>query len=301
METVATGLLIPEGPVALSDGSVLIVEVGSGRISRIQPDGALRLVAQVDGGPNGAAIGPDGAAYICNNGGGFACDLVDGMLHIAFAPDRYMGGSIQRLDLQSGAVTTLYAACENMPLRAPNDLIFDADGGFWFTDHGNSAPDSKTYGGLYHARPDGSMIRQIRQHLLSPNGIGLSPDGRWLYWADTMTARLWRAAIVAPGELADYGHAPGELVATVPGHIMLDSLAVEADGRVCIGSIIHGGIIVIDPQTGTSAHVPVEDHMVTNICFGGADGRDVWITAAGTGRLLRGRWPKPGLKLAFNA
>lgn len=120
METVATGLLIPEGPVALSDGSVLIVEVGAGRISRLHPDGALRLVAQVDGGPNGAAIGPDGAAYICNNGGGFACDLVDGLLHITFAPERYVGGSIQR---KRRCNHPLYGVRERTVARAERSYI----------------------------------------------------------------------------------------------------------------------------------------------------------------------------------
>lgn len=301
MDVMATRLLIPEGPVVLADGSALIVEVGAGQLSRVSADGVITLVACLGGGPNGMAIGPDGAAYVCNNGGGFDCTLREGILSLAFAPDRYVGGSIQRVDLSSGTATTLYATCDELPLLAPNDLVFDAVGGFWFTDHGTSSPQAKTYGALFYALPDGSKIRRVRQGLLSPNGVGVSPDDRWLYWADTLSARLWRAEIVAPGQLADYGRAPGEVVATAPGNIMLDSLAVEADGRVCIGSIGLGGITVIDPADGTCDHLPLDDGMVTNIAFGGADGRDVWITAAGTGRLLRGRWPKPGLPLAFGA
>lgn len=300
MDVIAQGLLIPEGPVALAGGSLLFVEVGRGTLSRVAPGGGVTTVAELGGGPNGVAIGPDGAAYVCNNGGGFDVRLVDGRVAIGFAPERYAGGSIQRVDLSSGAVTKLYAAWDDAPLLAPNDLVFDAAGGFWFTDHGTSSASGKTYGGLYYAQADGSAIRRVRAGLLSPNGVGLSPDGRWLYWADTLTARLWRAEVTGPGMLADHGGAPGEVVATAPGNVMLDSLAVEADGRVCIGSIARGGIMVVDPA-GESAHVPLDDHMVTNICFGGADGRDVWITAAGTGRILRGRWPRPGLPLAFTA
>jgi gluconolactonase len=286
--------------VALRDGSVLFVEVGRGTLSRLLPDGTVALVADMGGGPNGVAIGPDGAAYVCNNGGGFDAQLVDGRIAIGFAPDRYVGGSIQRVDLASGAVTTLYAACNDAPLLAPNDIVFDATGGFWFTDHGTSSATAKTYGGLYYALPDGSAIRRVRSGLLSPNGIGLSPDGRWLAWADTQTARLWRAQVTGPGTLVDYPGAPGEVLATAPGHVMLDSLAVEADGRTCIGSIGQGGITIVDP-TGAIDHLPLDDFMVTNLCFGGEDNRDVWITAAGTGRLLRGRWPRPGLPLAFTA
>ena len=300
MDVAASGFLLPEGPVALADGSVLVVEVGGGRLSRVAANGSVEVVAHLGGGPNGAAIGPDGAVYVCNNGGGYDCAMVDGRLRIALAPERYVGGSIQRVDLATGVATTLYTDCDGVRLLAPNDIVFDADGGLWFTDHGLSEAHRKTYGGLYYAHVDGDHIRCVRPRLLSPNGIGLSPDGRWLYWADTLTARLWRAEVTGPGRLASDGAMPGELVATAPGHIMLDSLAVEADGAVCIGSIARGGITVITPD-GACDHVPIDDPMVTNICFGGEDGRNVWITAAGTGRLLRGRWPRPGLPLAFNA
>lgn len=300
MKTIVTGLLLPEGPVALADGSTLVVEVGTGRVNRIFADGRLIVVAELGGGANGAAIGPDGGAYVCNNGSGFACTLVDGFLQTAFAPERYVGGSIQRVDLATGAVTTLYAECDGTPLLAPNDIVFDASGGFWFTDHGMSEPHRKTYGAICYALPDGSAIRRVRERLISPNGIGISPDGRWLYWADTLTARVWRAEITAPGALADYGHAAGELVVAVPGDIMLDSLAVEAGGFICVGCIKQGGIAVIDPENGTCEHMPIDDFMVTNLCFGGADMQDVWFTAAGTGRLLRGRWPRPGLAHPFD-
>lgn len=301
-ETIAEGLFIPEGPVAMADGSILVVEVGGGKVHRISAAGERSLLADLGGGPNGAAIGPDGALYVCNNGGGYACEFVEGHLRIQLDPATYVGGSIQRVDLTTGAATTLYDNCDGAPLLAPNDIVFDKAGGFWFTDHGRSEVERKTYGGLYYAHVDGSLIRRARPYLLSPNGIGLSPDEDWLYWTDTMTGRLWKAAIVAPGQLAEAHGMPGEVVQTLPGYQMLDSLAVDVNGKVCVGTIVNGGITIFDPATGTSEHVPVEgDWMVTNICFGGADNRDVWITAAATGRVLKGRWPVAGLPLAFNA
>ena len=298
--TIAEGLFIPEGPVALADGSVLIVEVGGGLVHRIAANGTRSVLADLGGGPNGAAIGPDGALYVCNNGGGYACEFIDGNLRVELDPASYVGGSIQRVDLTTGTVTTLYDSYDGARLLAPNDIVFDPHGGFWFTDHGRSEIERKTYGSLYYAHIDRSLIRRARASLLSPNGIGLSPDGRWLYWTDTLTGRLWKAAIVAPGQLAEPRGMPGEVVKTLPGYQMLDSLAVEQDGRICVGTIVNGGITIFDP-TGTSEHLPIDDWMVTNICFGGADGRDVWITAAATGRLLKGRWPRPGLPLAFGA
>ena len=296
-ETIASGLLIPEGPVALSDGSVLLVEVAAGRLDRVTPDGRIEVVADLGGGPNGAAIGPDGLVYVCNNGGSATCELIDGVAHVGLDPARYAGGAIQVVDLADGRHHTLYRDCDGIPLHGPNDIVFDASGGFWFTDFGRPTGDGQIFGGLFHAYADGSHIRCARRGLLSPNGIGFSPDGGTLYWTDTHTARLWACSIRAPGLLAD----DDRVVQTLPGHRMLDSLAVEADGRVCAGTIIAGGITVFDPATGTSEHLALDDPMVTNICFAGPDHRTAWITAAGTGRLLRAEWPRPGLPLAFEA
>lgn len=295
---VGSGLLIPEGPVVLADGACIVVEVGSGRITRFAADGAATVIATVPGGPNGAALGPDGGLYLCNNGGGFDCRLDGGQLAITPAPDSWVGGSLQRLDLVTGELSTLCTEIDGRPLQAPNDLVFDSAGGLWFTDHGRTTFDGRGWGALGYLPHGGGPAVRVREGLLSPNGIGLSPDGLFLYWADTLSARLWRAEIEGPGTLADYGGQPGEVIASPPGNLMLDSLAVEADGRVCIGTIGTGGITVAD-GLGGSELVPLDDGVVTNICFGGADMQDVWITAAGTGRVLKGRWPRPGLKLAF--
>src|SRR5580765_7072570 len=66
---ITSGLQFPEGPIAMPDGSVLLVEIRRGTLSRVTPDGRITVVADCGGGPNGAAIGPDGACYVANNGG----------------------------------------------------------------------------------------------------------------------------------------------------------------------------------------------------------------------------------------
>src|SRR4051812_50101963 len=72
LREIVSGLQFPEGPIAMDDGSVLLVEIKRGTLSRVDVDaGTIDVVADCGGGPNGAAIGPDGAVYICNNGGGF--------------------------------------------------------------------------------------------------------------------------------------------------------------------------------------------------------------------------------------
>ena len=99
LRVLATGLEFPEGPVVMPDGSVVLVEIRGRRLTRVYPDGAKEVVAEIPGGPNGAALGPDGKMYICNNGG-FAWIPTGKMIMPGPQPEDYLGGSIQRVDLQ---------------------------------------------------------------------------------------------------------------------------------------------------------------------------------------------------------
>ena len=301
LQLVAEGLQFPEGPVAMADGSIILTEIKAGVLSRITPDGKRTVFAEVGGGPNGAAVGPDNAIYVTNNGSSFEWLDQGGLTIPGPTPASHVGGSIQRVDLKTGAITTVYDSCDGRRLIGPNDLVFDKTGGMWFTDHGASTPEGRRYGALYYARPDGSKIVRHRAHVSSPTGVGLSPDEKGVDAADTQLGRLWAFDISAPGELAPPpGFAPGRVICNLPGFQLLDSLAVEAGGKVCVATIINGGITAFDPD-GSTEHFAVPDLVTTNICFGGADMRDAWITASSTGRLYKCRWPRPGLKLNFNA
>lgn len=299
-DRVATGLGFPEGPIAMPDGSVLFVDIRGGSLGRVAADGSHQTIARLGGGPNGAAMGPGNAVYVCNNGGMTWHEAGD-LVFPGHAPPDYQTGSIQRVDLATGKVTTLYTQCDGRPLRGPNDLVFDAHGGFWFSDLGKSTEWTMDRGALYYALADGSKIVCARKGLMSPNGVGLSPGQDVLYVAETYTGRLWAFDIVAPGQLAP-PPAPwlsGRLIATLPGLTMLDSLAVEESGRVCVAGGPQGGITTFEPDGRIGFHALPGEVVVTNICFGGADRRDAWVTASGTGRLYKARWPGPGLRLNF--
>jgi gluconolactonase len=302
MELVTDGLLFPEGPIAMADGSVLLVEIKRQTLTRVKPDGTTEVVAELGGGPNGAAIGPDGAVYITNNGGFEWVERPDGMLAPHGTPDYYESGKIQRVDLSTGAVTTVYDSCDGRPLRGPNDLVFDETGGFWFTDLGKANAEWSHHGHLLYARPDGSSITRVREGMVSPNGVGLSPDGKTVYVAETHTGRLWAFEVAGPGELAVPADmwAPGRVFGPLPGYQLFDSLAVEADGHICVATIVNGGITAFDPADGSHEHFAFPDGITTNICFGGADMQDAWVTCSGTGKLFKVRWPRPGLKLKYN-
>ncbi|HLZ75711.1 SMP-30/gluconolactonase/LRE family protein [Phenylobacterium sp.] len=298
---VTEGLEFPEGPIAMADGSIILTEIKGQRLTRVTPDGGKETVVETGGGPNGAAIGPDGAIWITNNGGSFEWLENQGLTIPGPTPASHKGGSLQRYDLKSGKLETVYDGCEGRPLHGPNDLVFDKQGGVWFTDHGCGTPEGRKYGGLYYAKCDGSHISRQRDHLISPNGIGLSPDETTVYAADTQLGRLWAFDVAEPGVLAPGpGFAPGRVICNLPDYQLLDSLAVEAGGKVCVATIINGGITAFDPD-GSTEHFPFPDLICTNICFGGADMMDAWITASSTGKLYKARWPRPGLKLNFNA
>jgi len=296
---IARGLGFPEGPVALADGSVLVVEVATGRLTRIERSGALTTVAQLGGGPNGAAIGPDEHCYVCNNGG-FKWRTDDGFTRPIGEAADYEGGSIQRVNLANGKVETLYTHCDGHPLHGPNDIVFDAQGGFWFTDFGKKLADRIMNGGVFYARTDGSFIRRAAYPFLTPNGIGLSPDGRTLYVAETETSRLWSYPIRGPGELAlEPFPSPngGKLVHGLPGYQRFDSLAVEEGGNICVATLVRGGISVFSPGGELLEFHEAPEGYCTNICFGGPELHTAYITLSGYGNLFEARWPRRGLRL----
>lgn len=298
---VCAGLQFPEGPIAMADGSVILVEIQRQTLSRVQPDGRIETIAHLGGGPNGAAVGPDGMIYVCNNGG-FLWTRTDGITRPVGTPSDYVTGSIQRVDPDTGAFETLYDSCDGQPLRGPNDIVFDAQGGFYFTDLGKSTADYVHHGAFYYAAADGSQIRRVNAPMITPNGIGLSPDGKTVHVAETRTGRVWSFDLIAPGQIAPQPFTmPGRLLATLPDYQLLDSLAVQADGGICVATLMRGGISVVPPDGGPVTFIAGPgDPYITNICFGGADMRDAWITASGTGCLYHARWPSPGLRLHFN-
>src|SRR5919201_3336268 len=237
IKILARDLGFPEGPVWMSDGSVILGEISGRKVTRVAPDGTKTEIGKAGGGPNGVATGPDGALYVCNNGGA-VYQTTPSFLSTGPAPD-YKGGSIQRIDPKTGETRTLYTECNGHKLSAPNDIVFDRQGGFYFTDLGKRYARHRDHGGVYYALPDGSKIVCLAYPMLSPNSCGLSPDGRILYVADTESSRLFAFDVVGPGALAKpEGHAPhsGRVIGGAPGPARFDSLAVLQNGNIAVAT-----------------------------------------------------------------
>ena len=297
-----SGLDFPEGPVVMDDGSIVLVEIAGPRLSRITQEGKKETIAEWDdpssAGPNGAAVGPDGCMYVCNNGG-FIWSEYNGM---QFPLDRstganqapnYVSGSIDRVDLATGEITSIYSEFEGDHLCGPNDIVFDATGGFWFTDLGKQRSREVDKGAVYYAQPDGSAIQRSIDNIDHPNGCGLSPDGKTLYVAQTTTGRLWAYDLEAPGVLKSRR---GRCIANTLGS--LDSLAVEEDGTIVVAAL-PDGLLVVRPDE-SHEYVSVDGPLTTNIAFSRGDENIAYVTESGSGSLLAMEWPRSGLELTFS-
>jgi gluconolactonase len=283
---VTSGLRFPEGPIALLDGAVLVVEIAGGALTRVEPDGEKHVVAECGGGPNGAAFGPDGAVYVCNDGG-LACKTEDG---ITFPYGRLPGndgGTLQRVDLADGSVDNLYTHCDGERIGGLNDIVFDVRGWCYFVD--------TMQGRLYYANPDGSEIICAASELALPNGMGLSPDGDRLYVSETYTGRVVAWDVLGDGTLVPRG-----MIHQAQGHGW-DGLAIDGAGNVCIANLQQSGVTILSPDGGVRGEVtvPLHDPYVTNVCFGGTDGTTAFICSSGRGRLYATEWPFPGLRLNY--
>ncbi len=198
-------------------------------------------------------------------------------------------------------MTLLFDRCGAQRLPGPNDIVFDVHGGFYFSDLGKAGARDRDHGGPYYAQADGSKIMEVAYPILTPNGVGLSPDGNTVYVAETETARLWAFDLEAPGVARKHPFPSphgGRLVIGMGGFQRFDSLAVEAAGNICVATLVSGCISVISPDGALVRQVPTGDPMTTNICFGGPDLRTAYVTLSGTGRLVAFNWKEPGLRLA---
>jgi gluconolactonase len=306
MKVIAEDLWFPEGPVWLGDGSLLVVEIRRQTLTRVWLDGRKKIIAHLGGGPNGAAIGPDGYCYVANSGGVHFVQREDGCWVGGGTPADYTNGSIQRVDINSGKFEVLYDKVGERSILGANDLAFDEHGGFWFTDPGKSRHREMDRGSVCYAKADGSMIREVIFPIHKPNGVGLSPDGKTLYVAETDSGRLWAWNLKGPGELAQPPRPSTEsphgsqLIYGWPSYARFDSLAIEANGNICVGTLDRGGITICSPAGGLVefAAVPGDTH-ATNLCFGGPGLSKAYITQSYAGRLVEVDWPRSGLPLPY--
>ncbi|QNP60376.1 SMP-30/gluconolactonase/LRE family protein [Paenacidovorax monticola] len=257
-----------EGPVFDDAGNLYVTDIPWGRIFRIDPQGAWTLVAEYDGEPNGMKFLDAGTLLITD----------------------YKNG-LMRLDVATGAVTPYLQRRNSERFKGVNDLIFDSADNLYFTDQGQSGLHDPS-GRLYRLRPNG-QLDLLLSNVPSPNGVALSPDERVLYLGVTRGNCVWRVPLLPDGSVAKVGQ-----FFTSYGPSGPDGLAVDAEGRVLVANPGLGCVWVLNGRAE-----PVEvlrgvpGSSTTNLAFGGADGRTLYVTDSTHGHILRAALDVPGLPL----
>jgi sugar lactone lactonase YvrE len=246
---VASGFCFLEAPRADRDGSVWFTDVVLGGLRRLLPDGRVDEWLAGRRWIGGIVLNSDGAV-LCSGGDGIAW-----------------------LDPASGASGMLLRAIDGKPVRGVNELLPDGSGGLFFgtadvaeAEHGGERGPSE----LFRLAADGK-VRQLCGGLTFSNGIGLSPDGRRLYFNDTFVGTY------ACDLLPDGGLGKRVLLAEQRD---CDGLAVDREGGIWIAGFQSGAITRLLPDGRVDRRVPLPVAGVTSLCFGGADLRDLYVTTA---------------------
>jgi len=261
VERLADGLVFPEGPAVLDDGSVAFVETNASRISIWEPGVGVRVLADTGGGPNACCLGSDGNLYVAQNRGIIG----------TWRAERVQPGPIQRVTPQGG-VEILVTEVDGLELQQPNDLAFGPDGRLYFTDPGffdlEGKPDP---GRIFALAPDGSGELVVELDHTYPNGIVVESDGS-LVWAESYPRRLVRRH--PDGRIVEFPTFSRE--DAIP-----DGLAIGADGSHYVAALFAGGVEVRGADGGDAGRLDV-GAINSNCTFGG---RWLYITDFGSNPL----------------
>ena len=257
-----------EGPVFDDEGRLLVCDIPFGRVFRIDADGHWSLVAEWDGEPNGMKF-LDARTLL-------VCDYRHGLMAV---------------DLASGAVRPYLERRNSERFKGVNDLVFDADGNLYFTDQGQTGLHDPS-GRLYRLRP-GGQLDLLLSNVPSPNGVALSPDGRVLYLGVTRGNQVWRVPLLDDGSVSKVG-----AFFTSYGPSGPDGLAVDRSGRVVVANPGLGLAWVLSPRGEPEVVLrSAAGTSLTNVAFGGPDGRTLYCTESVSGSVLRATLEHPGLPI----
>jgi gluconolactonase len=282
-QIVATGIAFGEGPVWNGGDELVVTSVPGGTLHRVDvASGRVSRFADVGGGANGAARCSDGSMLVTNNGG-IDLSFLPGMEDVPF---REGPPALQRARPDGGVEVLAAFDHEGEPLHGPNDLVVAADGTVYFTDPGHYPPPRSGFGRVFTYSPDGT-VRLVAGGFDYCNGIALDPDGMTL--------------VVVEGRGLQRVHPDGsrEWVVEVLGRGGGDGFCLDADGRYYVASTVEHGIRIVEPDGAVADFLAISgDGLCTNCCFGGDDGRTLFVTDAMPGNVVAFEsMPSPGLTL----
>jgi len=253
VEKIADGLVFAEGPVWIDNGLVFS-DVRGDTLYRWTETGGLETFRKPSRQANGNTLDPQGRLVTCRHE---ARDV------IRTEPD--------------GSITVLVDSHAGGKLNSPNDVVVQADGTLWFTDppYGLAKrPKEQQFNAVYRLDPGATEPAPVATNLSYPNGLAFSPDGKFLYVAESdwriKPNFVMRYVVKENGSLVD-----GERFVEVERGAA-DGMRVDEKGRLFCTSGL--GIEVFDPS-GERAGVIRTPKPASNCCFGGADGTTLFVTA----------------------
>ena len=260
---VATELGFTEGPVWTADGRLLVTSISHGCLYEIESAGP-RVLARTGGGPNGLTEGRGGVLYVTQNGGWYAMG------------ERVAAPAVPGIQSVVGEEVSYIAE----GLDAPNDLCFGPDGRLYFTDPRGPATVENTRPGRLYAMEVGGARRLLAEGPAFINGLAFGPDARELYVAETFRQRV----LVYPFEGGALGE-PREFCRTGPG--FPDGLCFDETGRLYVAATLAHEVQAFDSDGRCVERLPCGDgSLPTNCCFGGREGRTLFVTDSGSERVL---------------
>jgi gluconolactonase len=251
LEKLADGFLFTEGPAADAKGNVYFTDQPNDRIMVWSLSGSLSTFMQPCGHSNGLSFDKDGNLWAC-------ADQKNELWCIA--PDKI--------------VTVIPSKYKDKPLNGPNDLWNTPDGGVYFTDpfykrtwwdHDNMPQDCQA---VYYLAPDHRTITRVIDDLIKPNGIVGNPDGKSLFVADISGNKTWKYSINKDGSLGDK-----KLFCEMGS----DGMTIDLMGNIYLTG---SGVSIFSKNGDFIGSIPVPENWTANVCFGGEDMKNLFITAS---------------------
>jgi len=270
-----------EGPAADAEGNVFFSDIPGNRILKMDAKGKVTVFRADSGRTNGNAFDAGGRLISCEGN--------------EQGPGRRR---IVRTDMKTGKAEVLTDRFEGKRYNSPNDVCVDSLGRIWFTDPLYS-PDRSIMEldvvGVYRIDPDGKVTRVLSQKQLDrPNGIAITPDAKNLYVIDSHpkpggNRKVWSFAVDEGGNLGqqkmvfDFGKGRGG-----------DGMRLDVKGNLWIAAGISyrrgpgenldnpPGVYVVSPEGMLLGRIPIGEDLITNVAFGGGDGKTLFVTAGKT-------------------
>lgn len=257
-----------EGPSFDRNGNLYLVDIAFGQIYRVSPQGAVVLVLEYDGEPNGLKIHRDGCIFVADHKNG-----------------------LMLLDPVAGTITPFIERYRTESFKGVNDLVFSKSGDLYFTDQGQTGLQDPS--GRVFRLDNKGQLSCLLSNVPSPNGIVLSAGENFLYVAATRSNNIWRAMILPDGSITRAGN-----FIQMSGGSGPDGLALDQAGNLYVAHAGLGAVWKFSPQGEPLLRInSCAGKMTTNIAFGGKDNQDLFITESDSGSVLVARMDTPGQAL----